>query len=183
MASKIVADNTLILLTHRKMKCSCDRLVSIIHPQLHLNIFSSETVGLILLKLHRKHSLSSFSYIPSKLLDPGRTLAELLLPWQWEEKNLKISSSESAQGISMEFCRDILWLTFVRWLQLMLIHWKTWPPVGRAFLPYMSIVQTLKIFFSESVLRISIKFYRDVIWMTLSDSFSSCLSVKKHGCK
>ena len=30
----------------------------------------------------------------------------------------------------------------IRFLQLLLIYWKTWPPVGRTFLPYMTIVQT-----------------------------------------
>ena len=56
-----------------------------------------------------------------------------------------------------EFYRDVLWVT-IRFHQLVLIGQKRWLPVGGIFLPYMAIVQTLKIFFLGCFQGSSMKF-------------------------
>ena len=68
------------------------------------------------------------------------------------ERKKKKTSQNLCKGFQWNFTGMFFeWRLSIRILQLMLICWKTWPPVDKAFLPYMAIAQTSKVFFSESV--------------------------------
>ena len=57
-------------------------------------------------------------------------------------ENLKSSPPKLSGWFSNNFVEMFLKWPTIRFLQAMLIGWKTWPPVGRAILPYMVKVKT-----------------------------------------
>ena len=80
--------------------------------------------------------------IPSALVDPlkNRTASDgAFLPYMAIVQTSEIFFRSFLRDL--KFYREVLRVT-IRFLQLLLIYWKTWPPVGRAFLPYMAIVQS-----------------------------------------
>ena len=80
----------------------------------------------------------------------------------------------------MKFYRDVLWLALYQIPSTHIDRFENMAAFGRdIFLPYMTIVQTSKVFFSESIQGISIKLYSDVVLgHSVSDSFDMLLGQK-----
>ena len=64
--------------------------------------------------------------------------------------------------------------------QIFPIRWKTWPPGGGAYFPYMCILKTLKIFLSESTGPIWKLFCTNVSWGTLYQDWSNISDLLKN---
>ena len=68
----------------------------------------------------------------------------------------------------MKCYRNLLWVTLY---QISSAHVdplkKTWPPVGRAFLPYMATVQLENLVLGICLRDFNMTFYRGVLWVTL----------------
>ena len=94
----------------------------------------------------------SDSFKPCWLVEKHSCQGGYFALYGYSEKSSQPKVSSRFSNNFVEMCLG--WLS-IRFLQAMLIGRKTWPPGGRegvgAILPYISIVKTLKIFFSESV--------------------------------
>ena len=108
-----------------------------------------------------------WNFLLKKMCKKNFAVQKLLTFFQ--QKNIRILYIESAKTVNeMTLIKLMtLWTIGPRSLRLMLIDRKTWPKVGGTFLLYMAMVQTSKIFLSESIQGISIKLYRDVLWVTI----------------
>ena len=88
----------------------------------------------------------------------------------------KLSKSSCQKPLNRflyNFAEMFLWWSFTKIVQAIWIRQKTWPPGGGAYIPYISIKKTLKIFLSETTWPISLQLGRNLSLFTLYQDCSS----------